>query len=347
LRKNTAVIAMSGGVDSSVAALLVLREYKEAAGVTLKLFDGDSGCCSIDDVEDARSVCQRLGIAHYTLNYKEAFEEQVIEHFVRSYEQGLTPNPCIECNRHMKFDKLFHEADSIGFDAVATGHYARITKIGDDYYLQKGIDRTKDQSYVLYMIARERLSRLRLPLGGMTKKEVREVAEANGFVNARKKDSQDICFVPDGNYASFIERYTGKQAEPGRFVDVEGKELGRHSGALRYTVGQRRGLGISYSEPLYVKSKRGNDVVVAADKDLYSRCLTAESCNVLVPDKIVGGVRLSAKTRYSATETSCRAEFVDDGKLLVEFDEPVRAITSGQAVVLYDGDTVVLGGTIS
>jgi tRNA-specific 2-thiouridylase len=335
---------MSGGVDSSVAALLV--NARERVGITLKLFDGDGGCCSIDDVTDAKAVCQRLGIPHYSLNYKEAFNKYVVEHFVRSYESGITPNPCIECNRTMKFERLFTEADAMKFNTLATGHYAAVSQIGGNFYLQKGLDETKDQSYVLYMIRREFLPRVQFPLGTLRKSEVREIAAANGFINARKKDSQDVCFVPDGDYSAFMAQYTGKTYPPGDFVDVNGEVLGRHSGSVKFTIGQRRGLGVSHSEPLYVKSKNGNSVTLAPERELYSSVLFADNLNILVPDKLNSKFNCSAKTRYRQPEQPCTAELVGKDKLRVEFTAPQRAITPGQAVVLYDGNTILGGGTI-
>jgi tRNA-specific 2-thiouridylase len=333
---------MSGGVDSSVAALLSGAN----AGVTLKLFDGESSCCSVDDVEDARAVCQRLEIPHYTLNYKDAFERLVIDRFVSAYERGETPNPCIECNRSIKFTSLFAETDALGFETLVTGHYARIRKIGDAYYLMKGLDAGKDQSYVLYMIARGLLPRIALPLGELHKAEVRAIAGEHGFINAHKRDSQDICFIPDGDFSEFIKRRTGKNYPPCKLIDIAGNILGERDTSLRYTIGQRHGLGVSYSEPLYVKSKTDTTVTLAAEHELYGTALLANNVNVLVPDKITGTVNLTAKTRYKRGESACRAEFISDGVLRVDFTAPERAITAGQAVVLYDGDTVVCGGTI-
>jgi tRNA-specific 2-thiouridylase len=344
---------MSGGVDSSVAALSVTMQAGASAvtGVTLKLFDSENpkerGCCSIDDVKDAKAVCQRLGIAHYTLNYKDAFEREVIEPFAAEYAAGRTPNPCIECNRRMKFDRLFDEADTMGFETLVTGHYAQVKYDNGEYYLKKAIDETKDQSYVLYMIPRERLARIAFPLGGLRKSEVRDIAFEHGFVNAAKRDSQDICFVPDGDYGAFLEHYTGKTFEPGNLVDTNGSVLGKHRGAARYTVGQRRGLGVSAAEPLYVHSKRGNDVVLAPERELYTTALIAHNLNVLVPDKLTSIYSLTAKTRYRQPEKPCNVELIGEDTLRVEFLQPQKAITPGQAVVLYDGDTVVAGGTIT
>jgi tRNA-specific 2-thiouridylase len=356
---------MSGGVDSSVAALsaqLRAARYRAITGVTrpcvgatLKLFDSgepgstvnERGCCSIDDVKDAQAVCQRLELPHYTLNYKDAFEREVIAHFAAEYQAGRTPNPCIECNRKMKFDRMFAEADAMGFETLVTGHYAQIKYDNGEYYLKKAVDETKDQSYVLYMLPRDRLKRVWFPLGDMRKHDVRQIAHENGFVNAAKRDSQDICFVPNGDYGTFLEHRTGKTFEPGDFVDLNGNVLGSHRGAIRYTVGQRRGLGVSAAEPLYVHSKLGNTVVLTPERELYNSVLYADNINVLVPDKLTSAYQLTAKTRYRQPEQPCTVQFVEEDRLRVQFTEPQRAITPGQAVVLYDGDTVIAGGTIT
>jgi tRNA-specific 2-thiouridylase len=342
---------MSGGVDSSVAACLVQAGGGDVAGTTLKLFDGEDGkCCSIDDVTDARNVCARLGIRYFVLNYKRRFQTDVIDSFAASYIRGETPNPCIECNRHLKFGRMFLSARELGFSNVATGHYARITKIGGRYYLQKGLDTKKDQSYVLYMIARDELEHVRFPLGGLTKSEVRDIARDKGLLTANKRDSQDICFVPDGDYAGFIETWARERditlPTHGNFLDSSGNTIGKNKGALSYTIGQRRGLGVSHSEPLYVSSKRGNDVYLGTERELYSSVLYAKDVNVLVPDRLTACYSLRAKTRYSQTEQPCTAEFTERDTLRVAFDKPQRAITPGQSVVLYDGDTVVCGGVI-
>jgi tRNA-specific 2-thiouridylase len=348
------LIGMSGGVDSSVAACLVLESgcADRVAGTTLKLFDGEDGkCCSVDDVTDARSVCSKLGIRYFVLNLKREFQSSVIDNFAETYIAGDTPNPCIECNRHLKFGRMLSKARELGFANIATGHYARITRIGGEYYLQKGLDGKKDQSYVLYMIARDDLQRVKLPLGELTKSEVRGIAREKGLLTANKRDSQDICFVPDGDYAAFIGNWARdrKIALPGAgcFVGTQGQDFGKNKGALAYTIGQRRGLGVSYSEPLYVTAKRGSDVILGTERELYSSVLSAKDVNVLVPDVLSASYRLSAKTRYSQIEQPCTAEFTESGVLRVEFDEPQRAITPGQSVVLYDGGTVICGGVIT
>ncbi len=279
---------MSGGVDSSLAAKLMKDMGYECVGCTMKLYDNeDAGiekehtCCSLSDVEDARSVAFNIGIPYYVFNFKDDFKEKVIDRFVCSYERGITPNPCIDCNRFMKFDKLFERAKILGCDYVVTGHYARIEEKDGLFSLKKALDETKDQSYVLYSMTQEQLAHTMFPLGAMKKSEVREFAAQNGFINASKPDSQDICFVPDGDYSTFLERYTGKKYEPGNFIDVEGNVLGTHRGTVCYTVGQRKGLGIAFGKPMYVKSidVKNNTVTLAEDEDLYSDRLIATDFN--------------------------------------------------------------------
>ena len=256
-----AIIAMSGGVDSSVAALLTKETGDECIGATMKLFHNEDigvkrekTCCSLDDVEDARNVCYRMGIRYYVFNFSERFKEDVMDRFVDAYEHGSTPNPCIDCNRYLKFDKMFQRMRELEYDYIVTGHYARVEydEEKNRYLLKKAVDDTKDQSYVLYMLTQEQLAHISLPLGGLRKTEVREIAEKHGFVNARKHDSQDICFVPDGDYAKFIEQYTGRKSIPGDFVDTEGNILGKHKGIIHYTIGQRKGLGLSLGYQAFV-----------------------------------------------------------------------------------------------
>jgi len=323
----------------------------------MKLFDSaqaDSGrersCCSLEDVEDARSVACRLGIPHYVFNFSECFHTCVIDRFVETYISGGTPNPCIDCNRFLKFDRLLRRAEELGCAAVATGHYARIERAmhGGRWLLRKAADREKDQSYVLYALTQEQLEHTCLPLGEMTKEQVRHLAQEQGFLNARKKDSQDICFARDGSYADFIERYTGRTWPEGDFVDREGRVLGRHRGIIRYTVGQRRGLGLALPQPMYVCeiNTRDNTVVLAEDRELYSRVLTAGDINLISVPYLEGEVRLKARVRYRQTEQWATVTQPEENRLRVEFDAPQRAVTRGQAVVLYDGDLVVGGGTI-
>lgn len=355
--EKKAVIAMSGGVDSSVAALLVQQSGYEAIGVTLKLHTNeDAGlprektCCSLDDVNDARSVAARLGMPFYVFNFTDSFRREVMDRFVRAYERGETPNPCIDCNRYIKFAKLMQRAGEIGFDYVATGHYARVEQDGETgrWLLKKGLDSTKDQSYVLYSLTQKELSRLLLPLGGLTKERVRQLAEENGFVNAKKHDSQDICFVPDGDYAAFIERYAGTKFQPGPFVGTHGELYGEHRGIIHYTVGQRKGLGLSFPQPMYVCGidPARNEVVLGKHEELFSGELTARDINLISREMIPEPLRVKAKVRYRHAEQLATVVQTGPDELEVTFDEPQRAVTRGQALVLYDGDTVVGGGTI-
>ena len=358
MMEKKAVIAMSGGVDSSVAALLAQQAGYDAVGVTLKLHTNeDAGiprektCCSLDDVNDARSVAARLGMPFYVFNFTDSFRREVMDRFVRAYEQGKTPNPCIDCNRYIKFRKLMQRAKEIGYDHVATGHYAQVEqdeKTGR-WLLKKGVDHTKDQSYVLYSLTQDELSRLLLPLGGLTKARVRQIAEENGFLNAKKHDSQDICFVPDGDYAAFIQRYAGKKFPPGAFVGTQGETYGEHKGIIHYTVGQRKGLGLSFPQPMYVCGidPERNQVVLGRHEELFSRELTARDINLISRETIEEPMRVKAKVRYRHAEQPATVVQTGPDELKVTFDEPQRAITKGQAVVLYDGDTVVGGGVIS
>ena len=352
---SKALIAMSGGVDSSLAAKLTIDAGFDCIGCTMKLYDGEdtsSGshtCCSLSDVEDARSVAFKLGIPYYVFNFKDDFNDKVIKHFIESYEAGITPNPCIDCNRYMKFDKLFERAKVLGCDYVVTGHYARIEKADGKFILKKALDASKDQSYVLYSMTQYQLEHAMFPLGGLKKTEVRKIAEENSFVNASKPDSQDICFVPDGDYASFLERATGKEYPEGDFVDEEGNVLGRHKGLIHYTVGQRKGLGIALGVPMFVKkiNTEDNTVVLSSDKALYGKELCLKGFNWIsgaVPD---GPLRCTAKIRYKHEEKPATATPLTDGMVKLEFDEPVRAITPGQAAVIYDSDIVLGGGTIA
>ena len=351
---DKALIAMSGGVDSSVAALLMAREGYDCVGVTMRLWDGKAGpesrtCCTEEDAADARSVACRLGMPYYVLNLTEDFSRQVIDRFTAGYEAGQTPNPCIDCNRYMKFSRLWERAAALGCSVMATGHYVRTERdAGGRWLLKKAAFGQKDQSYVLYMLTQEQLSRTRFPLGMLTKQQARTLAEENGLLNARKRDSQDICFVPDGDYAAFIRRYTGRDYPPGDFVDSQGSVLGRHGGAIRYTVGQRRGLGVAAGRPLYVKSKdmAANTVTLADNDALFSRRLLARDINLIPLSRLDGPVRCRARVRYNQTEQPATAIQTGPDELEVVFDRPQRAITAGQAVVLYDGDLVLGGGTI-
>lgn len=351
--KKKALIAMSGGVDSSVAAFLMKEAGYDCIGVTMKLYDNEDigmdqekTCCSLNDIEDARSVAVKLGIPYYVFNFKADFKEKVIDPFIDSYRCGMTPNPCIECNRHLKFTQLHQKARELQCDVVVTGHYARITKDEQGYHLLKGKDAAKDQSYVLYSLTQEQLARTCFPLGEYTKEEIRRMAEEQGFFNAGKKDSQDICFIPDGDYRRFIEETTGQKSTPGNFVDQEGNVLGIHKGYYCYTIGQRRGLGISAPQSLYVVEIRPekNEVVLGSNEDLFHSHLMADHFNWIEqvgPDEII-----KARIRYHQTEKEATVRVLEDNRVEVDFLEPQRAITKGQAVVLYRGDAVAGGGRI-
>ena len=360
--EKKAIIAMSGGVDSSVAALLCQQQGFDCVGVTLALtdnsdrglpeeaFPGERACCSVDDVADARSVAFRLGMPFYVFNFKDAFRREVMDRFAAAYQRGETPNPCIDCNRYIKFAKLMHRGAEIGFPYVATGHYARVEqdRATGRWLLKKGLDENKDQSYMLYSLTQWELSRLLLPLGGLTKEETRRLAEEHGFVNARKRDSQDICFVPDGDYAAFIRRWTGRDFPPGDFVGTQGEVYGQHKGIIHYTVGQRKGLGLSFPQPMFVKELdvENNQVVLSKAEELFSQTVAARDVNLISVESIPEPLRVKARVRYRQKEQPATVVQTGPDELRVVFDQPQRAITPGQALVLYDGDTVVGGGRI-
>ena len=342
------LIGMSGGVDSAAAALLLKRAGYDVTGVTFRLWTGE-GSDAEESVRDAASICERLEIPHRVLDLEACFHKEVIGRFIASYEGGETPNPCVICNRYIKFSNLLEFADELGVKYVATGHYARVEMAADGKYrLKKALDESKDQSYFLYSLSEETLSRVLFPLGGYTKSEIRAIAEENGFVNARKRDSQDICFVRDGDYASFIEGYTGKSFAEGDFIDADGNRLGKHKGMIRYTVGQRKGLGIALGRPMFVcaKSAVDNTVTLGDKEDLFSSSLTArEACFVvaLAADKPHA---VLAKVRNTQKEVPATLTLLGGGRFRVDFEAPQRAISRGQSVVLYREDTVLGGGII-
>ena len=343
---------MSGGVDSSACACLLTSEGNTCIGATMILHsEKDAKCSGTRDVDDAARVCEKLNIPHHVADFSNYFEEYVIDNFIKSYENGATPNPCIECNCHLKFDKLFDMAKALECDYVATGHYAKVEY--DERYgrcvLKKGVNEKKDQSYVLYRISRENLQKTIFPLGIYdTKDEVRALLDGIDFDISRKKDSQDICFVPDGDYAKFIENFTKKSYPVGDFVTKDGKILGKHKGIIRYTIGQRKGLGLALPHSMYVcqKNLEKNEVVIGENEDLFSRELWATNVNLSAIDEISTPIRVKAKVRYNQKEKNATAS-MENGVLHVIFDEPERAICKGQSVVLYDGDTVLGGGIIS
>ncbi len=353
--KKKLMLAMSGGVDSS-AALVLLSEKYEVIGGTLELFDKDELCgkCSSKDIEDARAVAQKFGIPHHVFEMKQPFREKVMTNFVETYFSGGTPNPCIQCNKHIKFGALLDEAKRLGCEFFSTGHYARVEydEARGRYLLKKalcngGIN-PKDQSYVLYDLTQEQLSHIVFPLGSLDKSEVREIAISSGLVNAKKQDSQDICFVPDGDYAGFIERFSGETPLQGDFVDENGNRLGSHKGIIHYTIGQRKGLGLSFGKPMFVIGKdAGKNTVILGEQDkLMTRALTARDVNFISIDGLTAPLPCKAKTRYSQAEQPCVITPLENGRVSVEFESPQRAVTTGQSVVFYDEDIVIGGGII-
>ncbi len=348
------LVAMSGGVDSSVAAGLLCQEGHSCVGCTMRLYTNeDAGltrsrtCCSLEDAEDAGRVARRLGMPFYVFNFTEDFRREVILPFADAYARGETPNPCIECNRRMKFGKLFSRAADLECDAVATGHYARIVPENGRYVLKKALDESKDQSYVLYGMTQLQLAHTLFPLGNLRKTDVRRLAAESGFSTADKPDSQDICFVPDGNYARVVEQYRGAPT-PGDFIDRNGVRLGMHRGICRYTVGQHKGLGLSLPRKLYVCEidPVANTVMLGTEQELYTTEAAAIGFNWISGETPAAPVVCRARTRYRQPEADATVYPQGDAAVRIRFAEPQRAVTPGQAVVLYDGDTVLGGGTL-
>jgi len=354
-KTKKAVIAMSGGVDSSAAAFIMSKNGYQCIGVTMRLYGNDTAgmpkghtCCSLDDVEDARSVAFKVGIPFYVFDFTEDFEEKVIKRFACAYENGETPNPCIDCNRYMKFERLLKRAEDIGYDYVATGHYARIEQKNGRFLLKKAVDLNKDQSYVLYPLTQKQLSRTVFPLGGLKKSDTRQIAQEQGFLNAHKRESQDICFAPDGNYAAAIKRYTKKEYPQGNFVDKNGNVLGKHNGIICYTIGQGKGLGLSLPQRLYVveKNTKNNTIVLGKNSDLYSKEIDVSGINWIAFETAPEKIRAKCRLRSRQTEQWCTVFITGKDDAHVVFDEPQRAPAKGQAAVFYDGEYVLGGGTI-
>lgn len=352
------MLGMSGGVDSSVAAAILLQQGYEVIGVTLQIWQdldeeakkSEGGCCSLSAVDDARRVANKLGIPYYVLNFKDIFNKTVIEYFKEEYFKGRTPNPCIACNRHVKWQAMLDKAVSMGIDYIATGHYAKVMQDATTgrFILKKSVTDKKDQTYALYNLTQNQLSRTLMPVGDYSKDRIREIAKELGLGVAAKPDSQEICFIQDNDYGRYLSQNTDKKILPGKFVDTKGNVLGTHKGIVHYTVGQRKGLGITFGKPMFVVAidAKNNRVILGDDKEVFSDTLTASDLNFIAVEKPSEGMRVSAKIRYSAKEAPATVHVLSEDKVQVVFDEPQRAITPGQSVVFYNGDVVVGGGTI-
>ena len=354
--KKKVAVGMSGGVDSSVAAYLLKEQGYDVIGVTMQIWQDEDplaqaengGCCGLSAVDDARRVADRLGIPYYVLNFKREFKENVIDYFMDEYMHARTPNPCIACNRYVKWEALLNRARELGCDYIATGHYARVVQLDNGRYaLKKSATDRKDQTYALYNLTQEQLAHTLMPVGEYEKEQIREIAAKIGLLIANKPDSQEICFIPDNDYAGYIERESGKTFPKGNFVDLEGNILGTHKGIIHYTIGQRKGLGLSMGSPVFVVDIRPetNEVVIGSNLDTFHDSLYAGKVNLMSVDALEGEREVVAKIRYSHKGAPCRIRMVDEDTLLCKFKEPVRAITPGQAVVFYDGD-IVLGGAV-
>ncbi len=356
--KKTVVVGMSGGVDSSVAAYLLKEQGYNVIGVTMQIWQDENrcdieengGCCGLSAVDDARRIAFKLDIPYYVMNFKREFKENVIDYFVDEYKRGHTPNPCIACNRYVKWESLLRRSKEIGADYIATGHYARIEKhpVTGRYALKLSATSQKDQTYALYNLTQEQLKSTLMPVGEYTKDEIREIASKIDNFVSKKKDSQEICFIPDNDYGNFIEKEYGFKAKKGNFVDTDGNILGKHRGIIYYTVGQRKGLGVSFGKPMYVYEIRPetNEVVLCENDALFHKRLYADNINLMAVPEIKGDMRFMAKIRYSHKKAPCTVRMIDENIMECVFDEPQRAITPGQAVVLYDGEYVAGGGTI-
>lgn len=357
MEKKTVVVGLSGGVDSSVAAYLLKEQGYHVIGVTMQIWqeedsctlEENGGCCGLRAVEDARRVAQKLDIPYYVMNFRKEFQEQVIDYFIREYQEGRTPNPCIACNRYVKWESLLKRSLEIGADYIATGHYARVEQLPNGRYaIRNSVTAKKDQTYALYNLTQEQLSRTLMPVGAYTKEEIRKIAEEAGLPVAHKKDSQEICFVPDNDYAGFIKNSTGKSISKGNFVLADGRVIGEHQGIIHYTIGQRKGLNLSMGHPVFVTEIRPetNEVVIGEHEDLFINTLICDRVNFMAIESLEGEVRLKAKIRYNHPGADCVISPLEGGKVQVTFDQPQRAITPGQAVVFYQGEYVAGGGII-
>ena len=357
MSKGKVVVGMSGGVDSSVAAWLLKKQGYDVIGVTMQICQDEEnivqeengGCCGLSAVDDARRVAAAIGIPYYVMNFKDEFQKSVIEYFTKEYLAGRTPNPCIACNRYVKWEALLQRSLSIGADYIATGHYARIEHLPNGRYaIRRSATMEKDQTYALYNLTQEQLARTLMPVGEYSKDRIREMADEIGLLVAHKPDSQDICFVPDGDYASFIENTTDQVLQTGDFVTPEGKILGKHKGIIHYTVGQRKGLGLALGYPAFVLEIRPetNEVVIGTYEESLTYTVRANELNFMSVEQITEPVRVFAKIRYNHKGAWCTVERTGEDEIVCTFDEPIRAATPGQAVVLYDGEYVLGGGTI-
>ncbi len=347
------MLGMSGGVDSSAAAKILKDDGYEVTGITLQLFNAEDTvysekCPALSNIEDAKRVAKKLGIEHIVVSFRDEFKEKVMKKFCDEYFYGRTPNPCIECNKFLKFGKMLETAEEMGFDYIATGHYAlkEFDEVSGRFILKRPKDRSKDQTYVLYNLTQHQLEHILFPLYSYEKSDIRKIAE--GLIEGEKPDSQDICFVPEGKYTEFIEKFSGKSSVEGDFIDTDGKVLGTHKGIINYTVGQRKGLGIALGKPAFVieKDTENNTVTLGDENDLMKQEVNAENINLISVEKITEPMRVTAKTRYNQKEQNATVIQTGENTFKVVFDSPQRAVTPGQAIVLYNGDILVGGGTI-